>query len=55
MDAWSVLEQFTSKQGWNEETQLALVMEYIENQQDHDAFAEFLATKVAETEQEEAP
>lgn len=48
MDAEQVLDDFGDIQGWNDESKLALCLEYIENQKSNGAFSDFLAGKVAE-------
>ena len=42
MSVYRILEEMSESQGWSEFTQLQLVMEYIANQQDDPAFADFL-------------
>ncbi len=37
-----ILDRFVAQQGWDIESQLALALRYIENQQDHDTFEDFL-------------
>lgn len=40
-----IFEKYTMQQGWNESTQIQILLEYIENQQSNDAFKEFLSEK----------
>jgi len=42
MSAQAVMDEFEAEQGWNESTQLALLMEYIDNQSDENGLREFL-------------
>jgi len=48
MSVYSILEDVAEEQGWSEFTQLQLVMEYISNQQDDSAFADFLRQQADE-------
>ena len=48
MSAQSVMDQFEAEQGWNESTQLSLLMEYVDNQSDDNGFREFLLSFVEE-------
>ncbi len=43
MSADSILEKYAERCGWGTEAQLAIVLEYIENQGDPDGFDDFLA------------
>ena len=40
-----IFEHHVEQQGWNEETQIQILLEYIENQQSNDAFESFLSEK----------
>lgn len=42
MEAESIMDGIAEKANWDEKTQLALALEYIENQGANDAFADFL-------------
>ena len=42
MTTEDLLIRFTAQQGWNLDSQLTVLLRYIENQQDDDAFEEFL-------------
>ena len=42
MTAEDTLGHFASRQGWNLDLQLTILLRYIENQQDNDAFEDFL-------------
>lgn len=48
MSAQSVLDEFEATQGWNESTQLSLLMEYVDNQSDDSGFKAFLQSFVEE-------
>lgn len=51
MAAERVMDEFAAKQGWNEASQLALALQYIDNQADDAAFKDFLAQQ-ADAEEE---
>lgn len=40
--AYEVLDEIGDQQGWNDQSKLALALEYIENQKANDAWADFL-------------
>jgi hypothetical protein len=42
MSAYAVLTTIADDQGWNTDTQLGLLLEYIDNQGSLDAFEDFL-------------
>ena len=42
MSVESILEEIGEEQGWNDASKLALVCQYLDNQQDDSAFADFL-------------
>jgi hypothetical protein len=49
----SILREWSAKQGWNESSQIDLLVQYIDNQQDDAAFEDFLReTAEDETETE---
>lgn len=48
MDAEGVMERRAAEAGWSVETQLALALEYINNQGDNPALDDFLARKAEE-------
>jgi hypothetical protein len=48
MNAYPVLLRCAGECGWGDETMLAVVCEYVDNQCNADAFAEFAAQKAAE-------
>ena len=45
MDAESIMADHAGECGWDTDTQLSLALEYIGNQKDNDAFADFLVGK----------
>ena len=51
MSIYSILEEASASQGWNVDTQLGLVLEYIANQQDDPAFKDFIQHYVEEDEE----
>lgn len=50
MPAEAILDEICESTGWNDESKLALLCEYIDNQQCDDAFEDFLAKKAEEEE-----
>jgi hypothetical protein len=48
MSAYAVMDEFEADQGWNESTQLSLLMDYIDNQSDDNGFREFLRSAAEE-------
>lgn len=48
MSAETILNEFGDRQGWNDESKLAICQEYIDNQQDEDGFSDFVAQKAGE-------
>jgi hypothetical protein len=45
MDARSILEKYADKAGWNKDSMLDILCEYIDNQFDNQTLKEFLACK----------
>lgn len=45
MPASELIDEWARKQGWSTEDQLALVLQYIDNQQDDSAFEDFLSNQ----------
>ena len=50
MSARSILEEAAAERGWNPDTQLGLVLEYIDNQMDDLCFREYLRYVIEEEE-----
>ena len=46
MRADELMDEYAGKQGWNEGSQLALALDYIENQKDNACFEDFLKQAV---------
>ena len=42
----NTLNEAVEKTGWNEQSQIAVLIEYISNQQSPDAFSDFISQKV---------
>jgi len=40
-----ILDKYGDRQGWDDASKLAIALEYIDNQQDEDAFDQFVAEK----------
>ena len=53
MSAQFVMDEFVAEQGWNNDTQLSLLLEYVDNQSDDNGFREFLQSFVEEYAQDE--
>lgn len=47
MGAEVILMEIAEQQGWNVDTQLSLVLEYIERQRSDEAFRDYLLDKAA--------
>jgi hypothetical protein len=43
-------DEAVERTGWNEQSQIEILLEYIANQQSDDAFRDYLAQRVAEEE-----
>jgi hypothetical protein len=52
--AEGILDHFAIEQGWDESAKFTLCLEYIENQQDNKAWADFLRTHAALENEEES-
>jgi len=48
MSAESILDEIGDEQGWNDQSKIELLCQYIDNQGDNDCFADFLRTQQAE-------
>lgn len=48
MSASSIMDNAASKTGWNADSQLAIALAYIDNQDSEDAFEDFVAEAVQE-------
>ncbi len=42
----NMFEEAAEKAGWNDQSKIAILLEYISNQQSEDAFQDFLSEKV---------
>lgn len=52
MSAQDIMYKFEASQGWNDSTQLALLLEYVDNQSDGNGFREFLQSFIDESHEE---
>ena len=48
-----ILEEAVASQGWNESTQLEIILEYVENQKDPAAFEDFLQQYIFEEDEDD--
>lgn len=44
----TILEEYAERMGWNEDSQLEILCDYIENQQNPDAFDDYLSRRADE-------
>ena len=54
MSAHSVMDEFEAEQGWNRDTLLALLTQYVDNQSDDNGLREFLRSAAEEEDDEDS-